>query len=152
MRRWFLSYNSQDFALAQPLVAGLKRNDPDAHVFFAPENMRVGGFWLPQLSEEIAKSDTFLLLVGETGIGPWQVMEYYEALDRRVREPNYPVILILSAKRPAPGLPFASHIGYSPKTQPPKRPSADLSLRHQGPRRDQVSFGVTRVRIAALRR
>jgi hypothetical protein len=50
--------------------------------------------------------------VGESGVGPWQMMEYYEALDRRVTEPNYPLILILSAKRPAPELPFARQLHW----------------------------------------
>jgi hypothetical protein len=36
MRRWFLSYTSQDLALTQALQAALKRKDPDAHIFFAP--------------------------------------------------------------------------------------------------------------------
>jgi hypothetical protein len=112
MRRWFLSYTSQDFALTQALAAGLKRSDPDAHIFFAPESMRAGSFWQPQLAEELANSTAFVLLVGETGVGPWQVMEYYEALDRRAKESNYPVILILSAKRPAPGLPFARQLHW----------------------------------------
>ena len=72
---------------------------PSAHIFFAPESMRAGGFWLPQLAKEIAQSTAFVLLVGEKGVGPWQVIEYYEALDRRVKEPNYPLILVLSEKR-----------------------------------------------------
>jgi hypothetical protein len=42
----------------------------------------------------------------------WQVMEYYEALDRRAKEPDYPIILVLSAKRPAPGLPFARQLHW----------------------------------------
>jgi formylglycine-generating enzyme required for sulfatase activity len=112
MRRWFLSYASQDFALTQALKIGLQALEPDAQIFFAPESMRAGGFWLPQLAEEIANSTAFALVVGETGIGPWQVMEYFEALDRRVKEPDYPVILILSAKRPAPGLPFARQLHW----------------------------------------
>jgi hypothetical protein len=33
MRRWFLSYTSQDLALTQALQAALKRKDPDAHIF-----------------------------------------------------------------------------------------------------------------------
>jgi hypothetical protein len=44
--------------------------------------------------------------VGEKGVGRWQVIEYYEAFDRRVKEPDYPVILILHAGQAAPGLPF----------------------------------------------
>jgi hypothetical protein len=112
MRHWFLSYTSQDFALARALKRGLQHREPDAQIFFAPESMRAGGFWLPQLAEEIANSTVFALMVGEAGIGPWQVMEYYEALNRRATEPSYPVILILSAKRPAPGLPFARQLHW----------------------------------------
>jgi formylglycine-generating enzyme required for sulfatase activity len=112
MRRWFLSYSSQDFALTQALKNALQRREADARIFFAPENMRAGGFWQQQLTDEIAESSAFVLLVGETGIGPWQVMEYYEALDRRAKEQSYPLILVLSAKRPAPGLPFVRQLHW----------------------------------------
>jgi hypothetical protein len=113
MRRWFLSYNSQDVALTQALQTALKRKDSDAQIFFASESMRAGGFWKSQLAKEIEGSTAFILLIGEK-LGDWQVMEYYEALDRRAKEPDYPIILILSAHRPAPGLPFARqlHLGY----------------------------------------
>src|SRR5262252_6820489 len=115
MRRWFLSYTSHDFVLTQTLALGLRRNDPDAKIFFAPESMRAGGFWQLQLGDEIARSTAFVMLVGETGVGPWQVMEYNEALDRRAKEPHYPLILILSektAKRAAPGLPFVRQLHW----------------------------------------
>jgi hypothetical protein len=56
MRRWFLSYNSQDLALMQVFEAGLKRKDPEARIFFAPESLPVGGFWLPELANEIAEA------------------------------------------------------------------------------------------------
>ena len=36
MRRWFLSYNSQDLALMQALEAALKRREPGVGIFFAP--------------------------------------------------------------------------------------------------------------------
>jgi TIR domain len=113
MRRWFLSYTSLDFALMQALKSALQQRDASAHIFFAPEAMRAGGFWQQQLADEIARSNAFVLLVGETGVGPWQVMEYYEALDRRAKEPNYPLILVLCGKRAAaPGLPFARQLHW----------------------------------------
>ena len=112
MRRWFLSYTSQDTVLTQRLKDALKRKDSDSEIFFAPEGMRAGGFWKPQLAKEIEESTAFILLVGEKGLGDWQVMEYYEALDRRAKEPSYPIILVLSAKRPAPGLPFARQLHW----------------------------------------
>ena len=112
MRRWFLSYTSHDFALAQAVKSAVQRKDSDAYIFFAPENMRAGGFWKEQLALELAESTAFILLVGEKGLGRWQVVEYYEALDRCEKKSDYPIILILSAKRAAPGLPFARQLHW----------------------------------------
>jgi formylglycine-generating enzyme required for sulfatase activity len=106
MRRWFLSYHSPDQALAQRLKATLERKDTDAHVFFAPSSLRAGGFWSRALAEGIAQADAFILLVGERGVGDWQVLEYDEALDKRVKDPDFPVILVLLEGQTAPGLPF----------------------------------------------
>ena len=69
MRRWFLSYNSQDLALMQAFEAALRRKDTEAHIYFAPKSLRAGGFWLPELAQEIAEATTFILL-GEKGLGP----------------------------------------------------------------------------------
>jgi hypothetical protein len=44
-------------------------------------------------------------------LGPWQIIEYYEALDRRVKGP-YPVVLLLLADRTAPGLPFLRQLHW----------------------------------------
>src|SRR3954447_25377120 len=101
MRRWFLSYNSQDFTLAESVEAALRRKDPDSTIFFAPKSLRAGSFWLPRLADEIAASTVVILLVGEKGVGRWQVDEYYEARDKRV-----PVVLVLLEGQQAPGLPF----------------------------------------------
>jgi TIR domain len=106
MRRWFLSYHSPDLVIAERLEAALKRGDPDAHVFFAPKTLRAGGYWLPTLSDEIAEATAFVLLVGEHGLGPWQVLEYYEALDKRAKSPDFPLVVMLREGQPAPGLPF----------------------------------------------
>src|SRR5271169_5379459 len=106
MRRWFLSYNSRDVTLVQALQDALKRKDPQAHIFFAPKSLRAGAYWAPALADEIAQANAFVLLVGEKGLGPWQVVEYYEALDKRVTTPDFPVVLVLLEGQPAPGLPF----------------------------------------------
>ncbi len=112
MRRWFLSYNSQDLALMQAFESALQRKDADARFFFAPKSLRAGGFWLPELAQEIAEATAFILLVGERGIGPWQAMEYYEALDRRVKQLDFPVVLLLLEGQPAPGLPFLRQLHW----------------------------------------
>ena len=105
-RHWFLSYNTQDLALMQALEATIRQKDAGAYIFFAPKSLQAGGFWLPELAKEIAQSTAFVLLVGEKGVGHWQHIEYYEAFGRRVKEPNYPVILLLKEDQSAPGLPF----------------------------------------------
>ena len=112
MRRWFLSYHSPDQALAERLKAALERKDTDAHVFFAPSSLRAGGFWSRALAEEIAQADAFILLVGERGVGDWQVLEYDEALDKRVKFPDFPVILLLLQGQTAPGLPFLRRLHW----------------------------------------
>jgi Novel STAND NTPase 1/TIR domain len=118
MRRWFLSYNSQDLGLMQSLEEALRRRDPDAGIFFAPKSLRAGGLWLPQLASEIAEATAFVLLVGEKGIGPWQIMEYYEALDRRVKQHDFPVVVLLLNGQPAPGLPFLRQLHWVITTDP----------------------------------
>src|SRR5262245_4894380 len=112
MRRWFLSYHSPDQALAERLKAALERKDTDARVFFAPSSLRAGGFWSRALAEEIAQADAFILLVGEKGVGDWQVLEYDEALDRRVKSPNFAVVLVLLKGQTAPGLPFLRRLHW----------------------------------------
>jgi formylglycine-generating enzyme required for sulfatase activity len=112
MRRWFLSYNVRDLGLMQSLEAALRKKDPDAIIFFAPKSLRAGGLWLPELAREIAEATAFVLLIGEKGIGPWQVIEYYEALDRRVKEHDFPVVLVLLDGQPAPGLPFLRQLHW----------------------------------------
>src|ERR1700731_5111291 len=107
MRRWFLSYNSQDLALMEALEAALRRKDVGAHIFFAPKNLQAGGYWMPQLAEAIAQATIFVLLVGEKGLGPWQVDEYYEARDRRGH-----TVLVLLEGQPAPGLPFLRQLHW----------------------------------------
>src|SRR5271169_1375301 len=112
MRRWFLSYNSQDLALTQAFEAALRRKDTEARIFFASKSLRAGGCWLPELAKEIGEATAFVLLVGEKGLGPWQVTEYYEALDRRVKEANFPIVLVLLDGHSAPGLPFLRQLHW----------------------------------------
>jgi TIR domain len=94
MRRWFLSFNSLDRALAERLKASIERNDAGSRVFFDATSLRAGGYWQPALARGIDEADAFVLLVGEKGLGPWQTLEYYEAHDKHVKSPEFPVVLI----------------------------------------------------------
>ncbi len=112
MVNWFLSYNSADLAVAEKLEEQLRQAAPDGNVFLAPKSLRAGGYWLPKLAEAIAEANAFVLYVGENGLGPWQVIEYYEALDKRAKQPDFPIVLVLLDGRPAPGLPFLRQLHW----------------------------------------
>ena len=113
MRRWFLSYHTPDEKLAKRLKVSIEQMDPESSVFFAPSSLRAGGAWTAQLAVEIAAADAFILLIGEAGVGKWQVPEYDEALDRWVKsEPPFPLIVVLIEGQTAPGLPFLRQLHW----------------------------------------
>ena len=112
MRRWFLSYHSADQALAERLAAGIERRDNGSSVFIAKKSLRAGGYWQKALADEIAQATAFILLIGPSGIGPWQVPEYNEAHDRSVKDSSFPVILVLLEGQTAPGLPFLRQFNW----------------------------------------
>jgi formylglycine-generating enzyme required for sulfatase activity len=112
MRRWFLSYNSQDVDLAERLVAAISRKDAEAKVFFAPRSLRPGAYWMPELAEEIAEATAFVLLVGKNGLGPWQTLEYQEAVDRSRKDATFAVVPLVLDGIPAPGLPFLRQLHW----------------------------------------
>jgi formylglycine-generating enzyme required for sulfatase activity len=106
VQRWFLSFHAPDQKLAERLKHAIEHKDPTASVFFAPTRLRAGHYWSAQLAEAIDQSSGFILLVGEHGIGDWQILEYDEALDKRVKSPEFPLLLVLLEGQTAPGLPF----------------------------------------------
>jgi hypothetical protein len=109
--RWFLSYHSPDGALAERLKTAIERCDATSSVL-PTRNLRAGGFWSAQLAQELAEATAFILLVGERGVGDWQLPEYAEALDRRVKSPDFPVVLMLLQGQTAPGLPFLRQLHW----------------------------------------
>jgi TPR repeat protein len=109
--RIFLSFNSKDMALAEAIRTGLSRIDQDAQIFFSPVSLGAG-FWLPKLAEEIAQAEAFLLLIGPTGIGPWQEVEYFTAFDRHVIDKQFPLVPVMVAGAEAPGLSFLRTLNW----------------------------------------
>jgi formylglycine-generating enzyme required for sulfatase activity len=113
MPRWFLSYHTPDEKLAERIKAAIEYRDSASRVFFAPTNLRAGGAWTDQLAQELAEAEAFILLIGEGGVGKWQVPEYDEALDRWVKsERTFPLIVVLLEGQTAPGLPFLRQIHW----------------------------------------
>ena len=111
MGGWFLSYNSHDLGVIEPLTARLGEV-PDLELFFAPKSLQAGGYWLPTMAEAIADASAFVLIIGQHGLGPWQILEYYEALDRHVKVPSFPLVVLLLGAQPAPGLPFLRQLHW----------------------------------------
>ena len=109
--RIFLSFNSRDTALAEAVRAGLSRIDPTAQVFFSPVSLGAG-FWVPKLEVEIAQADAFLLLIGPSGIGPWQEIEYYTAFDRHLSDRRHTLVVAIVGGADAPGLPFLRRVHW----------------------------------------
>jgi len=122
MRRWFLSYNAQDHSLGEGLASALRRKDPDAQIYFAPTGLRAGGFWLPELANAIAEATAFILLIGEKGIGPWQAVEYYEALYRHLTQRDLPIVPVVLDGQPRLGCRSCRNCtGSSPRSRLPRK-------------------------------
>jgi hypothetical protein len=120
--RIFLSYHSVDETAASTLKGAIEAREPQTKVFFAPYALRGGAFWLLRLGTEIAEADAFLLLLGARGVGEWQKIEYYEALDRRIRNPAFPVVPVVTAAT-APGLPFLRQLHFIATVAPQADPA-----------------------------
>jgi hypothetical protein len=70
------------------------------------------GFWLPKLAEEIAEADAFLLLIGPSGVGPWQEVEYFTAFDRHVNDKRFTLVPLIVGRAQAPGLSFLRMLNW----------------------------------------
>ncbi len=102
--RLFLSYSTPDFPTAERIRQGLTTERPDLDIYFAPRCNELGAYWIERLDRELAAADAVLLLIGRR-IGPWQELEYYEAM-RRNRSTERPLIIPILLADVAPGLPF----------------------------------------------
>src|SRR6202030_3874055 len=64
-------------------------------------------------AQEIADATAFILLVGEKGLGDWQVLEYDEALDKWAKSPSdFALVVVLLEGQTAPGLPFLRRLHW----------------------------------------
>jgi formylglycine-generating enzyme required for sulfatase activity len=91
-----------------------------ADVFVDQTHLRYGHLWQPSLFDAIAKAQAFLILVSHRA-GDWQKFEYYEALDRKVKNDAFvllPVIIADRAKGPAANLPGLAQLHWIESTEP----------------------------------
>ena len=106
--RVFLSYSTQDRVDAEALRRALADQRPDLDVYFAPHRNEVGAYWLARLERELAAADAVVVLLGER-VGPWQELEYFDAL-RRNRECGRPLVAPVLLGETVPGLPFVHQL------------------------------------------
>ena len=120
MLRVFLSFQSPDRTIALSLKRAIEAALPGAEVFVDQTHLRYGHLWQPSLFDAIAKAQAFLILVSHRA-GDWQKFEYYEALDRRVKNDAFvllPVIIADRAKGPAANLPGLAQMHWIESTEP----------------------------------
>jgi WD40 repeat protein len=102
--RVFMSYHTPDTEEANRLRDALSARSPGLDLYFAPARNTLGAYWLPRLGEELQASDAVLLVLGDK-VGPWQELEYYEAM-RLSRRSGRPLIVPVVIGKVAPGLQF----------------------------------------------
>ncbi len=104
--RVFVSHNTADREKAQAVEAALSaRLLPGHEWYLAPRNVAGGAWWVQELAAELARSDAVLFLAGQK-IGPWQEIEYNEALILAQKQAGRPRLIPVVIAERAPGLPF----------------------------------------------
>ena len=98
MLRVFLSFQSPDRTIALSLKRAIEAALPGADVFVDQTHLRYGHLWQPSLFDAIAKAQGFLILVSHRA-GDWQKFEYYEALDRKVKNDAFVLLPVIIADR-----------------------------------------------------
>ena len=120
MLRVFLSYHTPDRTIALSLKRAIEDALPDANVFVDQTHFRYGHLWQPSLFDAIAEAQAFLILVSHRA-GDWQKFEYYEALDRKVKNDAFvllPVIIADRAKGPTANLPGLAQLHWIESMEP----------------------------------
>jgi formylglycine-generating enzyme required for sulfatase activity len=118
--RVFLSYHTPDRTIALALKSAIEKALPGSDVFVDLTDLRHGHLWQPALFDAVTKAQAFLILVSNR-LGDWQKYEYYEALDRKVRDDAFvllPVLVADRARGPAANLPGLAHIHWIESTEP----------------------------------
>jgi hypothetical protein len=105
----FISFSSVDREVARRIEAALALRMPGVSFFLDEKGLTGGAYWTRRLGEEIERADVVLLLVGHR-VGPWQQLEYDEALrlSRLTERGDRPRVIPVVMVDYAPGLPFLS--------------------------------------------
>jgi tetratricopeptide (TPR) repeat protein len=118
--RVFVSHSTGDHEKAGAVEAALRARLPGHEWFIAPRNVGGGAWWVPKLAAEIADSDAVLFLAGQK-VGPWQQLEYYEALRLSRERAGRPRLIPVVIAEQAPGLPFFAQLHHIFAADPTER-------------------------------
>jgi tetratricopeptide (TPR) repeat protein len=105
----FISYHTPDRDKAQAVEAALAARRPGSEWYLAPRNIVGGAYWVPGIADAITRADAVLFLAGRQ-IGPWQELEYYEALRLSREKTGRPRVVPIVTADQAPGLPFLAQL------------------------------------------
>jgi hypothetical protein len=98
----FLSYNTLDHAAVERIARALK--DRDLTVFLDRWELVSGRPWPDALEEHLSRCRSAAVVLGPSGMGPWQQREHYLVLDRQAQDTAFGVIpVILPNADPALG-------------------------------------------------
>ncbi len=75
----FLSYHSDDRELATQIASELR--DSGLRVWFDQWELRPGWTWVERLDDAIKDSNAAVVLIGPSGVGPWEAAEVRGALE-----------------------------------------------------------------------
>ena len=89
----FLSYDSRDWTQAEAVARALRSGG--LSVFLDRWYLVPGRPWPEALEDALGRCRAIALILGASGLGPWQQREKALALDRQVRDANFPVIPVL---------------------------------------------------------
>jgi TIR domain len=89
----FFSYNRVDHATVTRVAWALHQRQ--ISVFLDRWYLAAGQPWPQALERTLASCSAVAVFLGAEGLGPWQHPERDLALDRQVREPDFPVIPVL---------------------------------------------------------
>src|SRR5262245_28802260 len=89
----FLSYNWRDAAAAELVARALRQQG--LSVFLDRWYLVPGRSWPQALEEALRECGAVAVLLGPSGLGPWQLREKDLALDRQSHDQAFPVIPVL---------------------------------------------------------
>ena len=132
MQRWFLATTRRIRRWRSSSRPRSSARIPLHAVFFAPDEPARRRLLVGAARQEIADATAFILLIGEAGIGNWQVPEYDEALDKWVKsDGHFRSLSCCCEGQTAPGLPFLRQLHWivTPSTRVRKRRRAHVRCR-----------------------